>query len=157
MPRTISGNTNDSSIRNVAPVAGRPCQRSIPSANATPSGTAMSTVVIPRAKALEQRRVELGVVPQRVLGSDHHHWRLNPCRTLLDRLPLNEIAIAIVSGTRDQTRYAHVTVCRILGLRHGSRHQRSGSYGDDGRTGGCGPRDRPLRHVASAVRRVLRR
>ena len=103
--------------------------------------------MIPRRRLWNNAAWSSGSCHSESSGSDHHHWRLNPCRTLLDRLPLNEIAIAIVSGTRDQTRYAHVTVCRILGLRHGSRHQRCGSYGDDGRTGGCGPRDRPLRHV----------
>jgi hypothetical protein len=43
---------------------------------------------------------------------------------LLDLLPLNEIAIAIVRGTSDQIRYAQVIVARIVGLRQGSRHQR---------------------------------
>jgi hypothetical protein len=38
------------------------------------------------------------------VGSLHHHWRLNPCRRLFERLPLNEIAIAIARGSSDQAR-----------------------------------------------------
>ena len=42
----ISGMTNENSMKKLAVVAGRPCQRSIPIANAVPSGTASSTVSV---------------------------------------------------------------------------------------------------------------
>ena len=64
----------------------------------------MSTVSSPRRRLWNRAAWSSGSCHSESSGSDHHHWRLNPCRMLLERLPLNEIAIAIVSGTRDQIR-----------------------------------------------------
>src|SRR4029077_17395591 len=73
-------------------------------------------------------------------GSVHHHWRLNRWTELLERLAVDETAIAIPQGSNDQTMYPQVTVARIVGLRHGLRaHLRTNPPRVPGRARGCGP------------------
>src|SRR5439155_20433343 len=73
-------------------------------------------------------------------GSVHHHWRLKRCIALLDRLALNDTAIAITSGIRDHARYAHVIVARIVGRRQGFRtHRRTNPPPARGRARVWGP------------------
>ena len=54
-PRMISGSTNENSIPKFAPLAGRPCQRSMRDREQRPSGTAMNIVMSDSLQALDDR------------------------------------------------------------------------------------------------------
>ena len=123
-PRMISGITKDSSITKLAPVAKRPCHRSIPNAKATPKGTTIAMVVSDSLRLWITAECSSGSCRSESEGSVHHHWMLKRCTVLLDRLALNDTAIAITSGIRDHARYPHVIIARIVGRRHGFRSRR---------------------------------
>src|SRR6266480_3398453 len=100
-PRMISGITKESSITKFAPAATLPRHRSIPNANATPSGTAIAMVASDSLRLWITAEWSSGSCRRESDGSVHHHWRLKRFTELLDRLALNDTAIAIVNGIRD--------------------------------------------------------
>ncbi len=118
-PRMISGTTNEKSMMKLDPAAGRPRQRSMPIANAVPSGTASTTV---RNESLNVWNIavrSVGSCQSESNGSWYHHRIEKPCQVLRDRPALNEKITAMITGTIDQNRYPHVIAWRNRGLRHG--------------------------------------
>src|SRR5215470_3127196 len=130
IPMMISGITKENSIRKFAPAGAGPRQRDMPIANATPSGTAMNMVRNDRRRLWISAARNSGLTNSAPVGSNfgcpHHHWNENPCQTEFDRPALNEIPMAMSTGSSDHARYTHVAVARMWGLRHGFRHQPSG-------------------------------
>src|SRR5438552_17527406 len=104
----ISGITKDSSITKLAPVAKRPCHRSIPNAKATPRGTTIAMVVSDSLRLWITAECSSGPCRSEPEGSVHHPWRLKSCTVLLDRPASNDTALAITRGIRDQAWYPHV-------------------------------------------------
>src|SRR5438270_13235374 len=119
-----SGITNDSSIWKLKVVAMRPRQRSMPIANATPSGTAMIVVSAARRRVWKRAVWRLGSCHTESTGSLKYQRHEKPCQELRDRPALKENRTAIATGRIDHTRYSHVKPPRYLGFRHGSRHGR---------------------------------
>ena len=139
-PRMISGITNERSITKFAPVATLPRHRSIPNAKATPIGTAITIVLSESFRLWITAEWSSGSCRRESDGSVHHHWRLNRWTELLERLALNDTAIAITNGSSDQTMYPQVTVARIVGLRQGLRtHRRMNPPRPCGRARVVGP------------------
>src|SRR6266550_1763908 len=139
-PRMISGITNESSITKFAPAATLPRHRSIPNAKATPSGTAITIVLSESFRLWITAEWSSGSCRSESDGSVHHHWRLNRWTELLDRLALNETAIAMTNGMMDHAMYPQVTVARIVGRRHGLRtHRRTNPPRTRGNARACGP------------------
>src|SRR5690242_20600762 len=123
---TISGITNENSMRKLAPAGAGPRQRDIPIAKATPIGTAMNMVRSERRKLWMSAACSSGLTKSApvgsVLGCPHHHWVENPCHTEFDRPELNEMPMAMSTGSNDHARYTQVTAARTYGRRHGFRH-----------------------------------
>src|SRR5215471_9350571 len=130
IPMMISGITKENNMRKLAPAGAGPRQRDMPIANATPSGTAMNMVRNDRRRLWISAARSSGLTNSAPDGSNfgcpHHHWNENPCQTAFDRPALNEIAMAMSTGTSDHARYAHVAAARMCGLRQGFRHHPSG-------------------------------
>ena len=105
MARMISGTMNDSSIVNAAPLGSLPRHRSIPMANSTPSGTAIS-MVSPASRRLCTSAVRSSGLYQSDSAAARlptHHRSEKPCQLVRERPALNENAMAITTGTIDQT------------------------------------------------------
>ena len=100
----ISGTTNENSMMKLAPAAGRPRQRSIPIANAVPSGTARMTVRMDRRTVWVIAVRSVGSCQSESNGSWYHQRIENPCHVLRERPALNEKITAMITGTIDQNR-----------------------------------------------------
>src|SRR5260370_16088182 len=102
-PMMISGITNENSIRKFAPPGAGPRQRDMPIAKATPIGTAMNMVASDRRRLWFSAACSSGLTNRDPDGSNfgwpHHHWVENPCQTEFDRPELNEIPMAISTGS----------------------------------------------------------
>src|SRR5215469_8687151 len=123
IPMMISGITKENSMRKFAPAGAGPRQRNMPIAKATPIGTAMNMVRNDRRRLWISAACSSGLTNSAPDGSNrgcpHHHCMENPCQIEFDRPALNEMAIAMSTGTRDQARYVHVAAARMCGRRHG--------------------------------------
>src|SRR5215468_2804883 len=143
IPTMISGITKENSMRKLAPAGAGPRQRDIPIAKATPSGTAMNMVRNDRRRlwiiALRSSGLTNSAPDGSDLGCPNHHWVENPCQTAFDRPALNEIPMAMSTGSRDHARYAHVNVARMRGRRQGFRHHPRGVLVLLGPAGGTRP------------------
>jgi hypothetical protein len=84
-PRTISGSTKDKSITKFAVPDPRPCHRSSPMANATPSGTVIAIVAIDRRRLWKMAAWSSGSWKSELLGSPHHQLRPRPWIDALER------------------------------------------------------------------------
>src|SRR5262250_1933424 len=130
IPMMISGITNENSIRKLAPAGAGPRHRDMPIAKATPIGTATNMVRNDRRRLWISAACSSGLTNSAPVGSDlgcpHHHWVENPCQTEFDRPALNEIPMAMSTGSSDHARYSHVTLARMCGRRQGFRHHPRG-------------------------------
>src|ERR687888_1186844 len=130
IPMMISGITNENSMRKLAPAGAGPRQRDMPIAKATPIGTAMNMVRNDRRRLWISAACSSGLMNSAPVGSDlgcpHHHWVENPCQTAFDRPALNEIPMAMSTGSSDQARYSQVTEARMYGRLQGFRHHLRG-------------------------------
>src|SRR5262249_51050557 len=105
------------------PLGSLPCQRSRPSANATPSGTAIAVVRTPSSRVWPRAPCSVGSCHTDRFGSPQYQRNEKPCQVVRDLPALKENRIATATGSSDHARYSHVIVARIRGLRHGLRHQ----------------------------------
>src|SRR5262245_43149034 len=146
IPTMISGITKENSMRKLAPAGAGPRQRNMPMAKATPSGTAMNMVRNDRRRlwtsAVRSSGLTNSAPDGSNLGCPHHHWMENPCHTEFDLPALNEIPMAISTGSSDHARYIHVAVARMRGRRHGLRHHPRGVLVLLDGAGGMGPASR---------------
>src|SRR5215471_6549993 len=130
IPMMISGITKENSMRKLAPAGAGPRQRDMPIAKATPIGTAMNMVRNDRRRLWISAACSSGLTNSdpdgSELGCPHHHWVENPCQTEFDRPALNEIPMAMSTGSSDHARYSHVTLARMCGRRQGFRHHPRG-------------------------------
>src|SRR5215470_7049720 len=112
----ISGITNENSIRKLAPPGAGPRQRDMPIAKATPIGTAMNIVRNDRRRLWIRAARSSGLTNSAPdgsnLGCPHHHWVEKPCQMEFDRPELNEIPMAMSTGSSDHARYIHVADAR---------------------------------------------
>src|SRR5215469_13830637 len=143
IPMMISGITKENSMRKLAPAGAGPRQRDMPIAKATPIGTATNMVRNDRRRLWISAACSSGLTNSAPVGSDlgcpHHHWVENPCQTEFDRPALNEIPMAMSTGSSDHARYIHVTVARAYGRRQGFRHHPRGVLARRGEAGETGP------------------
>src|SRR5215813_13458143 len=146
IPMMISGITKENSMRKLAPAGAGPRHRDMPIAKATPIGTAMNMVRNDRRRLWISAACSSGLTNSAPVGSDlgcpHHHWVENPCQTEFDRPALNEIPMAMSTGSSDHARYAHVSVARAYGRRQGFRHHPRGVLVLLGEPAGPGPSPR---------------
>src|SRR6266568_1222089 len=114
IPMMISGITKENSMRKLAPAGAGPRHRDMPIAKATPIGTAMNMVRNDRRRLWISAACSSGLTNSAPVGSDlgcpHHHWVEKPCHTEFDRPALNEIPIAMSTGSSDHARYSHVII-----------------------------------------------
>ena len=103
-PRMISGTTKEKSIAKFAPVAGRPCHRSIPIAKSVPSGTAIRTVSSESLNVWNIAVRSATSCQRESNGSSYHHRSEKPCQVLRERPALNEKITAMITGTIDHVR-----------------------------------------------------
>ena len=103
-PRMISGITNEKSMKKFAPAAGRPRHRSIPIANAVPSGTAISIVISESRNVWNIADRSAGSCQTESNASWYHHRREKPCHALRDLPALKEKTMAIRTGRIDHAR-----------------------------------------------------
>src|SRR4051794_22828643 len=131
IPMMISGTTNEKSMRKLAPAGAGPRQRDMPIAKVTPMGTARNMVRNDRRRLWMSAACSCGLTNSAPDGSDlgcpHHHWVENPCQTAFDRPALNEIPMAMSTGSSDHARYIQVTEARTYGRRQGFRQDRRGA------------------------------
>ena len=92
--RISSGVMNENIITKFVAAALRPRQRSRPSANATPSGTASSVVSDASFSVCTIACRIAGSCSNESSGSLSHHRRENPVKLEIDRVLLNEKRIA---------------------------------------------------------------
>src|SRR5690348_6337589 len=130
IPMMISGITKENSMRKLAPAGAGPRQRDMPIAKATPIGTATNMVRNDRRRLWISAACSSGLTNSAPVGSDlgcpHHHWVENPCHTAFDRPALNEIPMAMSTGSSDHAIYSQVTLARMRGRRQGFRHHPRG-------------------------------
>src|SRR5579863_3565037 len=93
----------------------------MPSANATPSGTAITVVSTESRTVWMTAACSWGSCSTELTGSLKYQRQENPCQADWDRPLLNENSTAIAIGTSDQTRYSQVNASRNQGWRHGLR------------------------------------
>ena len=81
-----------------------PRQRLMPSANATPSGTAMTVVSTESRTVWMTAACSCGLCSTELTGSLKYQRQEKPCQADCDRPLLNENSTAITIGTSDQIR-----------------------------------------------------
>src|ERR1700749_2763883 len=111
----------------------------MPSANATPSGTAISVVSTDSRTVWITAACSCGLCSTELVWSVKYQRQEKPCQALWDLPLLKENSTAITIGTSDQTRYSQVKPSRIHGWPHGLRRGRQGRAGR-GPRGGAGGR-----------------
>src|ERR1700678_75422 len=114
-PKISSGMTKDRIITklNVEEVA--PRQRLIPSANATPRGTAMIVVSTESRTVWITAACNCGSCSTELTGSLKYQRQEKPCQVLCDLPLLNEKSTAMTIGTSDHIRYSQVKPSRNHG------------------------------------------
>src|SRR5580700_9730401 len=93
----------------------------MPSANATPSGTAISVVSTDSRTVWMTAACSCGLCRTELTGSLKYHRQEKPCQALCDLPLLNENSTASAIGTSDQIRYSQVKPSRNQGWPHGLR------------------------------------
>ena len=99
----------------------KPRQRLMPSANATPSGTAISVVSTDSRTVWMTAACSCGLCSTELTGSLKYHRQEKPCQALCDLPLLNEKSTAMPIGTSDQIRYSQVKPSRNHGWPQGLR------------------------------------
>ena len=87
----------------------------MPSANATPSGTAISVVSTDSRTVWMTAACSCGLCSTELTGSLKYHRQEKPCHALCDFPLLNENSTAMPIGTSDQIRYSQVKPSRNHG------------------------------------------
>ena len=118
-PKISSGMTKDRIIRKLNVEGMGPRQRLMPSANATPSGTAITVVSTDSRTVWMTAACSCGLCRTELTGSLKYQRQEKPCQTLCDLPLLNENSTAMPIGTSDQIRYSQVKPSRNHGWRHG--------------------------------------
>src|SRR5215469_198722 len=95
----------------------------MPSANATPSGTAISVVSTDSRTVWTTAACSCGLRSTELTGSLKYQRQENPCQADCDLPLLNENSTAITIGASDQIRYSQVNPSRNHGCRHGLRQK----------------------------------
>src|SRR5579862_1867475 len=93
----------------------------MPSANATPSGTAMIVTSTERRNVWMTAACSCGLCSTELVWSVKYQRQEKPCQEDCDRPLLNENSTAMTIGTSDQIRYSQVKPSRNHGCRHGLR------------------------------------
>src|ERR1700744_6192422 len=96
----------------------------MPSANATPSGTAISVVNADSRAVWITAACNCGLCSTELTGSLKYQRQEKPCHADCERPLLNEKSTAIAIGTSDQIKYSHVNPSRNQGWPHGLRQGR---------------------------------
>ena len=120
-PKISSGITKDRIIRKLKLDDVIPRHRLMPSANATPSGTAITVVSTDSRRVWMTAACSCGLCSTELTGSLKYHRQEKPCQALCDLPLLNENSTAMPIGTSDQIRYSQVKPSRNQGWRHGLR------------------------------------
>src|SRR3984957_4720311 len=118
-PKISSGTTNDKIIRKLNPPGILPRHLLMPSAKATPIGTAITVV---SAESLSVWKIALcscGLYQIELTLSPQYQRSDRPWNADWDLPLLNENSTAIAMGASDQTRYSQVKPSRNHGCRHG--------------------------------------
>src|SRR6202046_2829267 len=118
-PKISSGMTKDRIIRKLNVEGMGPRQRLMPSANATPSGTAITVVSTDSRTVWIIAACSCGLCRTELTGSVKYQRQEKPCQTLCDLPLLNENSTAMPIGTSDQIRYSQVKPSRNQGWRQG--------------------------------------
>ena len=92
-----------------------PRQRLMPSANATPSGTAMIVVSTDSRTVWMTAACSCGLCRTELTGSVKYQRQEKPCQAACDLPLLNENRTAMAIGTSDQIRYSQVKPSRNQG------------------------------------------
>src|SRR5579863_7159637 len=120
-PKISSGTTKDRIITKLNVDGTGPRHRLMPSANATPSGTAMSVVKTDSRTVWITAACSWGLCSTEFTGSVKYQRQEKPCQALCDLPLLNENSTASAIGTSDQIRYSQVKPSRNQGCPHGLR------------------------------------
>src|SRR6202453_5271003 len=91
----------------------------MPSANATPIGTAITVVSTDSRTVWMTAACSCGSCSTELTGSLKYHRQEKPCQVLCDFPLLNENSTAITIGTSDQIRYSQVKPSRNQACRQG--------------------------------------
>src|SRR5579875_1994059 len=103
-PKISSGMTKDRIITKLNADGVTPRHRLMPSANATPSGTAMTVVRTDSLIVCSTAACSWGLCSTELTGSPQYHRMEKPCQALCDFPLLNENSTAMAIGTSDQIR-----------------------------------------------------
>src|SRR5579862_5903113 len=96
----------------------------MPSANATPSGTAMTVVSTDSRTVWTTAECSAGSCSTELTGSLKYQRQEKPCQLACDLPLLNENSTAMTIGTSDQIRYSQVKPSRNHGWPQGLRRRR---------------------------------
>src|ERR1700729_1463594 len=114
----------------------------MPSANATPSGTAIRVVSTDSRTVSMTAACSAGSCSTELTGSLKYQRQEKPCQLACDLPLLNENSTAMAIGTSDQIRYSQVKPSRNQGwphwLRDGMKRRRPLRAGAGARLGGAG-------------------
>src|SRR3984893_3724403 len=116
-PKISSGMTNERIITKLKVDEVGLRQRLMPSANATPSGTAMMVVSTDSRTVWMTAACSCGLCRAELTGSLKYQRQEKPCQVLCDLPWLNENSTAMTIGTSDQIRYSQVKPSRNHGWR----------------------------------------
>src|SRR5580704_10176014 len=122
-PKISSGMTKDRIITKLNVAGTGPFQRLMPSANATPSGTAMTVVSTDSRTVWMTAACSAGLCSTELTGSLKYQRQEKPCQVACDLPLLNENSTAMAIGTSDQSRYSQVKPSRNHGWRQGLRRK----------------------------------
>src|SRR5580658_3398932 len=123
-PKISSGMTKDRIITKLNVEGMYPRQRLMPSANDTPSGTAMIVVSTDSRTVWMTAACSAGSCRTELTGSLKYQRQENPWKLACDLPGLNEISTAMTIGTSDQIRYSQVKPSRNHGCPQGFRRNR---------------------------------
>src|SRR5580693_805077 len=122
-PKISSGMTKDRIITKLNVAGTGPFQRLMPSANATPSGTAMIVVSTDSRTVWMTAACSAGLCSTELTGSLKYQRQEKPCQVACDLPLLNENSTAMAIGISDQSRYSQVKPSRIHGWPQGLRRR----------------------------------
>src|ERR1700722_4883059 len=114
-PKISSGMTKDRIITKLNVAGIGPFQRLMPSANATPSGTAIRVVSTDSRTVWMTAACSAGSCSTELTGSLKYQRQEKPCQLACDLPLLNENSTAMAIGTSDQSRYSQVKPSRNQG------------------------------------------
>src|SRR5262245_21793525 len=135
---TIAGVASGSSIRPFAAVEVRERHRVRPSASATPSGVAISTVKAASRRLFVSASRRLGSCQTEPIGSCQYQRNEKPCQAVRDRPELNDNWTAMTTGIRVHKMYSQVNAASPYGRRQVRSRRRAGRAARAGGTAEAG-------------------